>query len=181
MNFADKRVNKIFSPKELNLIDTFSNVHNTQDFTHSRSRLYRIYLSKILYTKILKIQYSIKIADHKTVLLEINLDKFKPWGRYYSKFNNSLLTNAMYKQEIFNLIANDHETKILNEPHQNWESLKNQVKTISKKFGNFLSALRKNELIACQTLKNQNHTEGILKDIEEKVKEIKKNPKLWPK
>ena len=101
MDFSDKRVNKIFNPTELNLIDAFSNVHNTQDFTHSRSRIDRIYLSKILYPKILKIQHSIKIADRKTVLLEINLDKFKPWGRYYWKFNNSLLTNAMYKQEIF--------------------------------------------------------------------------------
>ena len=79
----------------------------------------------------------------------------------------------MYKQEIDNLITNYHNTKFLNEPHQNWESFKNQVKTISKTFGNFLSALRKNELIACQNLKNQNPTEDILKDIEEKEKEIK--------
>ena len=105
--------------------------------------------------------------------MEINLDKFKPWGRYYWKFNNSLLTNAIFKQEILDLILNYHETKILNEPHQNWESFKDQVKTISKKFGNFLSALRKNEIIACQNLKNQNPTEEILKDIEEKEKEIK--------
>ena len=105
--------------------------------------------------------------------MEINLDKFKPWGRYYWKFNNSLLTNAIFKQEILDLILNYHETKILNEPHQNWESFKNQVKIISKKFGNFLSALRKNEVIACQNLKNQNPTEEILKDIEEKEKEIK--------
>ena len=172
-DYADRKVNKIFSPKELNLIDTFSNVHNTLDFTHLRSRIDRIYLSKILYPKILKIQHTTKIADHKTVLLEINLDKFKPWGRYYWKFNNSLLTNAIFKQEILDLILNYHETKILNEPHQNWESFKGQVKTISKKFGNFLSALRKNEIIACQNLKNQNPTEEILKDIEEKEKEIK--------
>ena len=143
------------------------------DFTHLRSRIDRIYLSKILYPKILKIQHTTKIADHKTVLLEINLDKFKPWGRYYWKFNNSLLTNAIFKQEILDLILNYHETKMLNEPHQNWESFKNQVKIISKKFGNFLSALRKNEVIACQNLKNQNPTEEILKDIEEKEKEIK--------
>ena len=105
--------------------------------------------------------------------MEINLDKFKPWGRYYWKFNNSLLTNAIFKQEILDLILNYHETKILNEPHQNWKSFKNQVKTISKKFGNFLSALRKNEIIACQNLKNQNPSEDFLKDIEEKEKEIK--------
>ena len=172
-DYADKRINKMYGPKELNLIDTFSNVHNTQDFTHSRSRIDRNYLSKILYPKFLKIQHTIEIADHKTVLLEINLEKFKPWGRYYWKFNNSLLTNAIYKQEILNLISNYHETKFLNEPHQNWESFKDQVKIISKKFGNFLSALRKNEVIACQTLKNQNPTEEILKDIEEKEKEIK--------
>ena len=172
-DYADRKVNKIFSPKELNLIDTFSNVHNTLDFTHLRSRIDRIYVSKILYPKILKIQHTTKIADHKTVLLEINLDKFKPWGRYYWKFNNSLLTNAIFKQEILDLILNYHETKMLNEPHQNWESFKNQVKIISKKFGNFLSALRKNEVIACQNLKNQNPTEEILRDIEEKEKEIK--------
>ena len=41
----------------------------------------------------------------------------------------------MYKQKIFNLIENYHETKFLNEPHQNWESFKNQVKIIY--FGNF--------------------------------------------
>ena len=180
LDFADKRVNKIFSPKELNLIDTFSNVHNTQDFTHSRSRLDRIYLSNILYPKILKIQHTAKIADHKTVLLEINLDKFKPWSRYYWKFNNSLLTNVMYKQEIDNLITNYHNTKFLNEPHQNWESFKNQVKTISKKFGNFLSALRKNELIACQNLKNQNPTEEILKDIITETSPCEKHPRFAP-
>ena len=49
---------------------------------------------------------------------------------------------------------------------------KSKLKLFQKKFGNFLSALRKNELIACQTLKNQNPTEEILKDIEDKEKEI---------
>ena len=55
LDFSDKRVNKMLSHKELNLIGTFSNVLNTQDFTHSKSRIDKIYLSKILYPKILKI------------------------------------------------------------------------------------------------------------------------------
>ena len=177
-DYADKKVNKIFSPKEINLIDTFSNVHNTQDFTHLRSRIDRIYLSKILYPKILKIQHTTKIADHKTVLLEINLDKFKPWGRYYWKFNNSLLTNAIFKQEILDLILNYHETKFLNEPHRNWESFKDQVKTISKKFGNFLSALRKNEIIACQNLKKSKSYRRNFKRYRRKRKRNKKFSKF---
>ena len=72
------------------------------------------------------------------------------------------------------MIENDHETKVLNEPHQNWESFKNQVKIISKKFGNFLSALRKNELIACQTLKNQKSYRRNIKRYRRKRKRNKK-------
>ena len=52
---------------------------------------------------------------------------------------------------------------------------KTKLRPFQKQNGNLLSTLRKNELIACQTLKNQNPIEEILKDIEEKEKEIKKN------
>ena len=78
LNYDDKKILGIFNPLNLNLIDTYNSINNQANFTHSSSRIDRIYISQIYYPKILKIQHQNSISDHKLVLLEINLDKFKP-------------------------------------------------------------------------------------------------------
>ena len=173
LNYYDKKILGIFNSLNLNLIDTYNSINNQANFTHSSSRIDRMYISQIYYPKILKIQHQNSIFDHKLVLLEINLDKFKPWGRYYWKLNNTLLTNAHHKSEITTLITEYNETKILNKPHENWENFKKKVQKISQNIGSTLAARRKKELEICTTLKNQNLPNEILESIKEKEKEIK--------
>ena len=105
--------------------------------------------------------------------MKINLDKFKPWGKYYWKLNNSLLQNELYKQEILKLIQNYNETKTLNKPHHNWTKFKQKVKKISQKFSSKLSIIRKNEILACQNLKLQNLSDEIQENIKAKEEELK--------
>ena len=159
--------------KTLGLIDTFKNLHNTINFTHLRSRIDRIYITALFHPKIISIQHIESFSDHKLVFLDINLDKFKPWGKYYWKLNNSLLENEFYKQEILNLIQEYNDTKMLNTPHQNWTNFKQKVQKTSKKFSSFLSAIRKNEILACQHLKRQNLSEELHENIKEKEEELK--------
>ena len=172
-NIQDKTITKMCTFKTLGLIDTFKNLHNTINFTHLRSRIDRIYITALFHPKISSIQHIESFSDHKLVLLDINLDKFKPWGKYYWKLNNSLLENEFYKQEILNLIQEYNDTKILNTPHQNWTNFKQKVQKTSKKFSSFLSAIRKNEILACQHLKRQNLSEELHENIKEKEEELK--------
>ena len=48
-------------------------------------------MPQIFHQNILAIQHLDGTSDHKLVLLNLNLDKFKSWGNYYWKFNSTLL------------------------------------------------------------------------------------------
>ena len=102
-NIQDKTITKMCTFKTLGLIDIFKSLHNPINFTHLRSRIDRIYITALFHPKISSIQHVESFSDHKLVFLDINLDKFKPWGKYYWILNNSLLENEFYKQEILNL------------------------------------------------------------------------------
>ena len=95
LTFYDGKIKDSF-----NIQDTFKSIHNTTNFTHKISRIEKIYVPQINHPKILAIQHLDGISDHKLVLLNLNLDKFKSWGNYYWKFNNTLLKNNPFQQEV---------------------------------------------------------------------------------
>ena len=91
-------------------------------------------MPQTFYSKILEIQHLDGISDHKLILLNLNLDKFKSWGNYYWKFNNTLLENNPFQQEVKNLITEYNIMKSLGTLHQNWSNFKAKIKKISKQF-----------------------------------------------
>ena len=94
-------------------------------------------MPQTFHSKILEIQHLDGISDHKLILLNLNLDKFKSWGNYYWKFNNTLLENNPFQQKVKNLINEYNIMKSLGTPHQNWSNFKTKIKKISKQFGSF--------------------------------------------
>ena len=65
-------------------------------------------MPQIFHPKILAIQHLDGISDHKVVLLNLNLDKFKSRCNYFWKFSNTLLEltlfNKKLKSELINMI-----------------------------------------------------------------------------
>ena len=131
-------------------------------------------MPQTFHSKILEIQHLDGISDHKLILLNLNLDKFKSWGNYYWKFNNTLLENNSFQQEVKNLINEYNIMKSLGTPHQNWSNFKAKIKKISKQFGSFLSKLRKSEAIAVEFLKNSNIPEVLMENVNQKENDLKK-------
>ena len=117
-------------------------------------------MPQTFHSKILEIQHLDGISDHKLILLNLNLDKFKSWGNYYWKFNNTLLENNPFQQEVKNLIYEYNIMKSLGTPHQNWSNFKAKIKKVSKQFGLFLSKLQKSEAIAVEFLKKFKYSRG---------------------
>ena len=111
---------------------TFKSFYNTTNFTNKASRNYRIYVPQTFHSKILEIQHLDGISDHKLILLNLNLDKIKSLGNYYWKFNNTLLENNPFQQEVKNLINEYNIMKSLGTPHQNRSNFKTKIKKISK-------------------------------------------------
>ena len=67
------------------------------DGANKASRIDRIYVPQTFHSKILEIQHSDGISDHKLILLNLNLHKFKSWGNYYWKFNKTTHFNKKLK------------------------------------------------------------------------------------
>ena len=131
-------------------------------------------MPQTFHSKILEIQHLDGISDHKLILLNLNLDKFKSWGNYYWKFNNTLLENNPFQQEVKNLINEYNIMKSLGTPHRNWSNFKAKIKKISKQFGSFLSKLRKSEAIAVEFLKKSNIPEVLMENVNQKENDLKK-------
>ena len=56
LSYYDRKILGIFNPLNLNLIGTYNSINNQANFTHTSSRIDRIYISQIYYPKILKSQ-----------------------------------------------------------------------------------------------------------------------------
>ena len=102
LNFYDGKIKDSFNLQDFGLIDTFKSFYNTTNFTNKASRIDRIYVPQTFHSKILEIQHLDGISDHKLIILNLNLDKFKSWGNYYWKFNNTLLENNPFQQKVKN-------------------------------------------------------------------------------
>ena len=87
------------------------------------------------------------IADHKPVILEVNIDEFKPWGSYYWKLNSSFLYDIHYVKEIENLFVKFELRKEEMDILDNWELSKNEIKDTSKKFASARANQRKAKIL----------------------------------
>ena len=117
LNKNDIKIRKRFKPQNYDIIDPITD----NVFTYKNARLDRFYISEMLgrYLKNFKL-FSV-IADHKQVLIELDIEGIKPWGKFYWKLNNQLLNDVFYKLEIENLLDNFEERKQNLNILENWE------------------------------------------------------------
>ena len=140
----DKRVSKLFKPKNYHLNDTFRIKNPTSiEFTHKTARLDRIYVSDSILNTLHKVKHLNFVADHKPVMSQLNIEDIQFWGKFYWKLNNYYLNDIYYQNEINTLLNDYDERKTYMTPIENWEYLKIQIQKKSKSFANTKANQRK--------------------------------------
>ena len=99
------------------------NINNTLD----KSRLDRFYISEHLIIKVDKIKHGIYLSDHKTVELELNMEKVNKWGKGYWKLNNHYLKNKIYPEKNKNEI-NQMQEDLYENSIDKWKAIKVKIK-----------------------------------------------------
>ena len=94
-------------------------------------------MPQTFHSKILEIQHLDGISDHKLILLNLNLDKFKSWGNYHWKFNNTLLENNPFQQEVKKIINEYNIMKSLGTPIRIGQILKLKSKRFLNNLAHF--------------------------------------------
>ena len=163
MNKSDKLVKRTFKPKNLNLLDTLRKLHKTKIvYTHKTARIDRIYITESLGSKISKCKHLETIADHKPVILEVNIDEYKPWGSYYWKLNSFLLNDIHYVQEIEDLFDSFELRREDMDILDNWEIFKNEIKDTSKKIASARANQRKAQILINKEIRENCYNQQIL-------------------
>ena len=142
-------------------------------YIHKDARLDRFYISDFMVGQVLKTNIIPEIADHKMVIIDLDMEDLKLWGSFYWKMNNHYLLDKFYKDDIDNLIIQFEQRKSFMNILDNWEMCKIKVKSISKSFSTMRSNERKTILKLCNEIKGYDPDPIILKNIEEKEQEIK--------
>ena len=142
-------------------------------YTHKDARLDRFYITDFMVGQVLKTKVLPEIADHKMVIIDIDMEDLKLWGPFYWKMNNHYLVDKFYKNDIENLIIQFEQRKSYMNILDNWEIFKTKVKNISKSFSTLRSNERKTILKLCDEIKGYDPDPITLKNIEEKEQEIK--------
>ena len=169
LNKNDKFVKRIFNTSTFKLVDTFRKLQNTKiEYTHKTARIDRIYITTELSTQITNCKHLSNIADHKAVCLNMNIEEFKPWGRFYWKLNSSNLEENGYLKLIEDLFQ-DFELRRENvDILENWEIFKNEVKNVSKSYSNAKAKQRKTQILINKEIKTY-YTDGETLDRIEKI------------
>ena len=173
LNKNDKKIRKNFKPQNLNLIDPVYKSNTQMIYTHKDARLDRFYISDFMVGQALKTKVLPEIADHKMVIIDIDMEDLKLWGPFCWKMNNHYLVDKFYKGDIDNLIIQFKQRKSYMNIQDNREMFKTKVKNISKSFSTMRSNERKTILKLCNEIKGYDPDPIILKNIEEKEQEIK--------
>ena len=85
----DKRFSKIFKPKNYHLNDAFRIKNPVSiEFTHKTARLARIYISDSILNTLHKAKHLHFLADHKPVMIQLNIEDIQFWGKSYWKMNH---------------------------------------------------------------------------------------------
>ena len=174
LNKYDKRFQKIFKPKNFKLIDTFRNKYPTkQDFTHKTARIDRIYVSETILNTVHNVKHLNTLADHRPVYTQINFDDIKLWGKFYWKLNNYFLNDTYYQQEINSLFDQYETRKNSTNCIQNWELLKQEIKSTSKSYANFKSKERKLQQDIINQMKDKNLDPDIRENLTKTEEDLK--------
>ena len=80
-------------------------------YTHKDARLDRFYISDFMVGHVLKTKLLSEIADHKMVIIDVDMEDLKLWGALYWKMNNHYLLDKFYKDDIDNLIIQFEQRK----------------------------------------------------------------------
>ena len=91
-----------------------------------KSRLDRFYISEHLITKVDNIKHGIYLSDHKTVELELNMEKVKKWGKGYWKLNNHYLKDKINQEKIKTEI-NKMQEDLFENSIDKWEAIKVKI------------------------------------------------------
>ena len=121
-------------------------------YTHKDARLDRFYITDFMVGQVLKTKVLPEIADHKMVIIDIDMEDLKLWGPFYWKMNNHYLVDKFYKDDIENLIIQFEQRKSYINILDNWEIFKTKVKNISKSFSTLRSNERKTILKLCDEI-----------------------------
>ena len=115
LNKNDKKVRKIFNPKNPSLFDPIYK-SKTMKFTCKNARLDRFYISDFMLGYVKKSATLSEVAGHKLVLLDLDLEDLKLWGKFYWKMNNHYSGDNFYKREIqiffFKILRNGNHIHI---------------------------------------------------------------------
>ena len=172
MNYLDKLINTIMDYNNFKLKDVYKTIHpNDLNFTTRKSRLDRFYISEHLMTKIIKIKHGKFLSDHKTVEIEINIEKLQKWGKGYWKINNNYFKDLEYKEIIKNEI-NLQNSNLIEDPLDRWESMKKRFKKKSINYAIIKSKQRKDQEEACKDILEQNFSQEIKQNAKKKLNEI---------
>ena len=173
LNKNDKKLQKIFKPQTLGLIDPVYKVNSKMIFTHKDSRIDRFYVSDLIAGLVTKYRTLSAVADHKMILMEIDMDDFKLWGNFYWKINNFYLNDPYYRKDINNLLLQFEERKKFTHILDNWELFKTEIQKTSKSFSRFKARERDHIQKVCSELKERGCSFLVLENILEEEKKIK--------
>ena len=121
MQYSDKLINNVMDYNNFKLKDIYKTI-----YTMEKSRLDRFYISEHLITKIDNVKHDIYLNDHKTVEIDINMEKIKKWGKEYWKLNNQYLKDKNYLEEIKNEI-NKMQEDFCEISADKWEAIKVKI------------------------------------------------------
>ena len=169
LNKNDIKIRKRFKPQNYELIDPITD----NIFTHKNARLDRFYISEMLERYMKNFKTFSVMADHKPVLIEIDIEGIKPWGKFYWKLNNQLLNDVFYKLEVENLMDNFEERKENLNILENWEQFKNEVQKISKSYSSMKARQRNITQKICKEMKQRDFNNETMQNINKKEKEIR--------
>ena len=109
-----------------------------------------------------------KIADHKIVELNIDIENQNIWGKYYWKINKGYFNDSYYRNQISNIRMDPYFEDIINF----WETAKTKIKSFSKSYASTQSLIRKRQEDFCKTNINSIHDPQIQNIFQNKLKEI---------
>ena len=95
--------------------------------THIDSRIDRFYVTDLIAGLVTKCRTLSAVADHRMILMEIDMDDFKLWGNFYWKIKNFYLNDPYYRKDIDNLFFQFEERKKVTHILENWELFKTEI------------------------------------------------------
>ena len=168
-----KNYRNFFKPQSLGLIDPVYKVNSKMTFTHKDSRIDRIYVTDLIDGLVTKCRTLSAVADHKMILMEIDMADFKLWGIFYWKIKNFYLNDTYYHKYIDNLLLQFEERKKFTHILENWELLKTEIQKNSKSFSRFKSSEKEHIQKVCSDLKERGCSFSVLENINKEEKKIK--------